>query len=144
MGISSLQQYGKACIYPDQCFKLFKRGICTSTCPTQQLNTENDKFKDSMDNTPKYFVKSGFGEDDCSDAVNEAKENPIEISNLFPGTKFTGDMDNFIRIDECIATNYNFELNKVFLLSEINAKKKGREGRGRKRSRSRRKQNEDP
>lgn len=76
-----------------------------------------------MDNTLKYFVKSGFGEDDCSDAVNEASENPTEISNLFSGTKFTGDMDNFIRIDECTATNYIFELNIVFLFSEINAKK---------------------
>lgn len=74
-----------------------------------------------MDNTLKYFVKSGFGEDYCSDAVKEASENPIEISNLFSDTKFTGDMDNFIRNDECIGTNYNFELNIDFLLSEINA-----------------------
>lgn len=58
---------------------------------------ENDKSKASMDSTHRYFVKASFREDDCSDAVNEASENPMAISNLFPDTKFTEDMDNFIR-----------------------------------------------
>lgn len=68
------------------------------------------------DTVSKCFLESGFVEDDCSDAVKEASENVMLISNICQDISVPFDRDNFVRIDACHVSHYNFEYVTVFQL----------------------------
>lgn len=59
-----------------------------------------------VDTLHKCFLKAGFGEDDCSDTMNEGSENVWAIINLCQCIKLLPcDTNKLIIIYHCLATH---------------------------------------
>jgi hypothetical protein len=57
----------------------------------------------------KCFAKTGFGESDVADNLEEASENIAAISSLCRGKELSCDTKDFVQSDDHLATDYSFE-----------------------------------
>jgi hypothetical protein len=67
-----------------------------------------DAVKKIKDETvKKCFPKTGFGESDVADNLEEASENTVATSNLCRGKELSCDTKNFVQSDDHLATHYS-------------------------------------